>query len=232
MIEYPKMNTIYKRDEAGTIIDGEYSRDEYQFLEDREWLFEEKVHGLNVRVIWASPNVSFAGRTNNSQVQGSVMQMLISLFRTADKLPKFSEVFGTSTACLYGEAFGGNINGGRRYGNLAQFLLFDATIDDVWVDRNKLEEIARQFGTHVPKVLGRGTLLEAVEQTRTGIKSSYGDFTAEGFVLRPVIPLLNGRGERIIGKIKYKDFAHERTETDGTSDPIRTVPMGEPASGE
>lgn len=42
--------------------------------------------------------------------------------------------------------------------------------------------------------------------TRKGIKSQWGDFIAEGIVARPATELLTRNGERIITKIKHKDF--------------------------
>jgi hypothetical protein len=45
-----------------------------------------------------------------------------------------------------------------------------------------------------------------IDQTRTGFKSQWGDFIAEGIVARPVVELKSRNGDRIITKIKYKDF--------------------------
>ena len=57
-------------------------------------------------------------------------------------------------------------------------------------------------------MLGEGTLYEAIEMTRKGFKSKLGnkDFDAEGIVLRPKVELKNRNNDRIIGKIKLKDF--------------------------
>lgn len=41
---------------------------------------------------------------------------------------------------------------------------------------------------------------------RLGFKSTWGDFQAEGIVARPSVELKNRAGERIITKIKCKDF--------------------------
>ena len=41
---------------------------------------------------------------------------------------------------------------------------------------------------------------------RKGFKSFWGDFRAEGLVVRPGADLLDRHGNRVITKIKHKDF--------------------------
>jgi hypothetical protein len=42
MIEYPKINTIFKRDENGKIIHGSYSLPVLELLKDITWVYTEK----------------------------------------------------------------------------------------------------------------------------------------------------------------------------------------------
>ena len=42
--------------------------------------------------------------------------------------------------------------------------------------------------------------------TRKGFSSQWGDFIAEGIVARPKVEMKTRRGDRIITKIKYRDF--------------------------
>jgi len=75
--------------------------------------------------------------------------------------------------------------------------------------RDNLEGIARQLGIDVVPVVGYGTLDEAVEFTKMGYKSLIAqnkDYDAEGLILRPPLELFNRAGERIIAKLKAKDF--------------------------
>jgi len=41
---------------------------------------------------------------------------------------------------------------------------------------------------------------------KKGVKSQWGDFLAEGLVLKPKIELKDRAGKRIVTKIKHKDF--------------------------
>jgi hypothetical protein len=58
----------------------------------------------------------------------------------------------------------------------------------------------------VVPIIGSGTLFRAVELAAAGIKSTWGDFQAEGIVARPAVELMTRRGERVITKIKTVDF--------------------------
>jgi len=59
-------------------------------------------------------------------------------------------------------------------------------------------------------IIGIMKLEEAVEYVKRGYKSTIAEnkeYMAEGLVMKPIIELFNRRGERIISKIKYKDFS-------------------------
>ena len=51
-------------------------------------------------------------------------------------------------------------------------------------------------------------LYDAIEKTRKGFNSQWGNFVSEGIVLRPEIELKTRNNQRIITKIKHKDFKH------------------------
>ncbi len=45
MIEYPKIRTVFKRDpetKNKTLLDGQYSTPEFQYLANSQWEFEEQ----------------------------------------------------------------------------------------------------------------------------------------------------------------------------------------------
>jgi hypothetical protein len=85
-------------------------------------------------------------------------------------------------------------------------VLFDIKIGTWWLQRKDVEEIAKTFGIDVVPIIGEGTLTEAIELTRKGVKSQWGDFLAEGIVARPKTEMKTRRGDRVITKIKHVDF--------------------------
>lgn len=55
-------------------------------------------------------------------------------------------------------------------------------------------------------VIGYGDLYDMVHMTEEGFSSQWGSFPAEGIVARPTIEMFSKNGDRIITKIKYRDF--------------------------
>lgn len=47
MREYPKIQTVWKRDDRGKIIVGEFATPEIEFLSRCDWEWTEKVDGTN-----------------------------------------------------------------------------------------------------------------------------------------------------------------------------------------
>ena len=81
-------------------------------------------------------------------------------------------------------------------------------INGLYLERESVEDIARKIGLKIVPIIGRGTLEDAIEMTKKGFNSEWGEFIAEGLVARPVVELRTRRGDRIITKVKYRDFKH------------------------
>ena len=109
--------------------------------------------------------------------------------------------------CLYGEGYGAKIQkGGGNYRPDQDFVLFDVLVDEWWLQRENVEDIATKLGIEVVPIIGEGTLHDMVDQTRGRFDSAWGPFLAEGIVARPVTELKTRSGHRLITKIKCKDF--------------------------
>ncbi|OGE25607.1 hypothetical protein A3C26_03480 [Candidatus Daviesbacteria bacterium RIFCSPHIGHO2_02_FULL_39_12] len=117
-------------------------------------------------------------------------------------------MFAGKEVCLYGEGYGRKIQEtGKLYApDGVDFVLFDITIDEWWLERKNIEDIAQKLGVKVVPIVGEGTLTDAIEMTKKGFKSEWGDFLAEGIVAKPRTELNSREGERIITKIKHRDF--------------------------
>lgn len=88
------------------------------------------------------------------------------------------------------------------------FILFDTWVDGWWLQQDNMLDISVKLSLqHVP-IVGAGTLEDAVQLAQKGFVSHWGDFLAEGIVLRPLVDLFTREGHRIITKIKYRDFRH------------------------
>ena len=154
--------------------------------------------------------VIFGGRSDDAQLPTPLLLRLQELFVRFEPRQIFVETFGIEEidVVLYGEGYGARIQkgGGNYIPNGVDFVLFDVAINGLYLERENVEDIAQKFGIKVVPIIGHGTLDEAIEMTRKGFKSQWGDFLAEGIVARPRIELLSRRRERIITKVKHKDF--------------------------
>lgn len=207
-MEYHKIQTIFKRDpetKFRTLLEGEYSLPEFEYLANNRWVFTEKVDGTNIRVHFKDGGFKFYGKTDKAQIFTPLLNKLIDKFQPQTE--RFIEKFGENAdVCLYGEGYGTKIQSGGNYRSDQGFVLFDVAIDGLWLQRANIEDIAQSFGLDIVPIIGEGTLIEMVECARSGIKSTWGDFQAEGYVARPAVEMQTRRGERIITKIKCKDF--------------------------
>lgn len=207
MKEYPHIDTIWKRDGSGRIVESDYSCPEFEFLENNKWIGTEKVDGTNIRVMWESTSVRFGGKTDNAQIPAFLIARLQDLF-----LPSLlRDKFGDSNVCLYGEGYGARIQkgGGNYKSDGVDFVLFDVKVGEWWLKRDAIEDIAATFAISVVPIVFSGSLAQACSLVQNGFDSCWGDFPAEGLVLKPAIDLLKRNGERVIAKIKQKDYSRK-----------------------
>ena len=210
--KYHKILSLFKRNMEGDkkFIMGEWTTPELKYLKDNDWVWTEKVDGTNIRVMWNGKEVVFGGRSDNAQLFTPLLLRLQELFMKMEPRQMFASVFGTEECdvVLYGEGYGAKIQkgGGNYIPNGVDFVLFDVAINGLYLESENVEDIAEKFGIKIVPIIGHGTLDEAIELTKKGFKSQWGDFTAEGIVARPKAELLTRRGERIITKVKYRDF--------------------------
>lgn len=220
MNKYHKIQSIFKRDpetKFKTFLMGEYSVPEFEYLADNEWVFTEKVDGTNIRVMWDGANVTFAGKTDEASIPGFLLSELEQTFSTTPARAKFRERFGfvkksivkeRGGICMYGEGYGKKIQkvGAQYIADKTAFILSDVKVGHIWLERENVEDIAKFLGIPVVPIVGRGTLAEAIARVECGEPSRLGDLTMEGLVLRPVVELRDRMGQRVITKIKHKDF--------------------------
>lgn len=205
MIEYPKIQTVFKRDERGKLLVGQYSLPEFEYLKDNRWLFTEKVDGTNIRIMWNGiGGMKIGGKTDNAQIPTFLYDKLREMF----PVEKLQEVFGSDMVCLYGEGYGAKIQkgGGNYIHDGVSFVLFDVKVDKWWLKAEDIADIGSKLSVLTVPIIGVGNLDEMITMASNGFASRWGTFTAEGIVARPTVDLVCRNGHRVITKIKYKDF--------------------------
>lgn len=209
MKQYHKIQSIYKRNPKNnhkTFIEGDFSLPEFEYLKDCMWTGTEKVDGMNIRIIFNGNSIAFGGKSDDAQIPSKLIARLNQRFGSQHN--RFTELFPEG-ACLYGEGYGAGIQkGGGNYRPDQDFVLFDVRIGEWWLQRTDVKDVAEKLNLDIVPELGAKPLVEWVDIARQGFTSQWGNFVAEGVILRPTTELQTRRGDRIITKIKYKDFPH------------------------
>ena len=204
---YHKIETLFERDKATFVVDP--TRIKAPVLGTiREWDITEKIDGTNIRVMLSeSGEVSFGGRSNAAQIPGDLVQYLIRTF-PQEHLKTSLWLGDPVEVILFGEGYGPGIQkGGGLYRQDKAFILFDVLVaGQWWLDREAVDDVADKLGIDAVPYLGRMNLVQIVEQVRRPFASKLGTAMAEGVVGRPIETLFDKRQNRIIIKLKTKDF--------------------------
>ena len=208
MKEYEKIETIFVRDEKTKKLNENIYRNEtIEFLKDIEWEFTEKIDGTNIRIYWDGHKVSYYGRTDKAQIPTQLMNKLIELFGGDINEEMFEQKFGATPVMLIGEGYGAKIQKcGGDYRQDNNFILFDVCINNKYLSRDNVNDIANYFGIESVPVIFSGNLQKGIDFVKTKPNSTIGTAKMEGLVARPKVELYDKNGNRLIVKIKVCDF--------------------------
>ena len=205
--EYDKIETIFLRDEkTKKLVEGKYRNETIEFLKDIDWEFTEKIDGTNIRIYWDGHKVQYFGRTDKAQIPSQLMNRLIELFGGDVNEEIFEQHFGETPVMLIGEGYGAKIQTGGDYRADNDFILFDVFIGGNYQSRETVKGIASYFNLDVVPTIMVGKLQDGIDYVKTKPKSKIGTANSEGLVARPLQELRDRCGNRIIVKIKVKDF--------------------------
>lgn len=208
MKPYGKIETLFERNADFSVTD----RLKNPVIgEIRRWVVTEKIDGTNIRVcLTADDEVLIGGRTDKAQLNGDLVAYLTRTF-TVEKMKALRRDDDPVQICLYGEGYGKGIQkGGELYRKDKGFILFDARIDDKWwLSDEAVTEMAERLDIpRVPIIGDHWKLAEIIHCVREGFDSlvAEDERPAEGIVARPVMPLYDHRFNRVIIKLKTRDY--------------------------
>ena len=208
MREYHKIETVFNRSTDGDkrLIWGDYRNETVEYLADNIWQFTEKIDGTNIRIHWDGHNVEIGGRTDRAQIPKHLMDYLSATFLTPEVEELFEQTYGEKDVMLFGEGYGAKIQNGGDYRFDVSFILFDVLIGDNWQSREWVEATAKMFGIDVVPIVLEGTIDDGIDYVMQHNNSTIGNAVMEGVVGRPKVEMKDRLGNRIIVKIKWKDF--------------------------
>lgn len=218
-MKYPKIETLFNRykegKEAGKVNEDEIRNPVFEYID--WWLVTEKLDGMNVRILLSREgNVSFGGKTDNATLPSGLLDYLTKTF-TPEKMKKVW-VDEPYDIILFGEGYGNNIQkNGRAYNPNYSFRLFDIFIGRYWLDWEDIEKIAEMLEIETVPQLDYMDTEGIIYYVRNGFDSivSREEGTprpAEGIVARTPIPLFTKVGDRVMFKLKTKDFFSDEFE--------------------
>lgn len=216
-MKYSKIQGLYKRytegNKKGKFIIGDYSEPEFELLKDVTWLWEEKLDGTNMRLEITRhplcPDITIKGKTEKSQIPEHLLAKMKEMINKNKIFKLFPQSEELPDVTIFGEGIGFKIQNGYKYFEGKKevgFVVFDINIGGIWMTRETKEEMCEKLDLPIVPIIGQGNINAAIRQVRSGFISTYGDFLAEGLVIRPFFELRNRRGRRIITKIKTVDF--------------------------
>jgi len=215
MRKYSKIQSIFKRvqepgPDKGKMIDGAWTKPEFELLRDLKWEATEKIDGTNIRVDWDGEKVTFGGRTDKAQIPAHLIARLMELF-TPKKFAAINEARDEPLPpmTIFGEGYGDRIQAaGKDYmpNGGVDFVPFDVWVNSWW-SRDAVCYVAGLFGLPAVHEAGLMTLEESIDHVKDGFRSSMGIGMAEGLVLRTPLGLCDRGGHRLIVKVKTRDFA-------------------------
>lgn len=212
-----------------------FTQPEFEFLRGCKFECTEKIDGTNmsVHIIPVGYNdiggafkmnyaVEYHGKTEKADTPKHLQAKMEQLFPAEKMLAVFNKnvlyesiddvdkELQHGKVIVFGEGYGAKIHKGGNYiSNDCGFILFDVTVDGMFLLRESLEDIASKLEIPIVPLIGYMTVDEAIEFVKKGFKSTIAenkDYDAEGLVLKTPMGLLNRKGERIITKIKTCDF--------------------------
>lgn len=220
MERYGKTPGPFKRSpKSNKIIFGEWSDPILEYLQDANFIFTEKLDGTNMRLIYHPEHTTttdgfdsihhparleLRGRSDAAAVHPRLREWVEGL-----DIEPFVKAFSDNQVCIYGEGVGDGIqNGGPQYGH-THFRAFGIKGSRGWLSH----QVTREILTHglnldqVPWVTIK-TLNQGIKIIQAGLASQFGDgkFMAEGMVGLPLVLIYTPNQERIIVKIKHRDF--------------------------
>jgi len=203
-------------------IDNLYKPEAQDIFLFRQAFALEKIHGTSARVKMKDGNLTFFSG-------GAPHENFVSLFDVGKLTSKFIEL-GLDNCTVYGEAYGGKMQGMRdTYGNELKFIVFEVNVGGRWLNVPDAEEIAHKLGlefVHYKRVSADLASLDAerdapsVQAVRNGIEKP---MPREGIVIRPIIEVTKNNGDRIIAKHKTENFRETQHHRPVTQEHVEAI---------
>lgn len=226
---YDKILAPFARDTAKSkYVDiVKFSRPEFEMLANVKWNWTLKIDGTNINVLWDGERVKYVGHTDKTQFNERTKKFLDETFCTSEAETIFEDLYGSQPVKISMEFVSKDMNQNYGYldGAVFVFDVFNGNTEKVWTSEETLGTFVSRFegsNVFVAPFIGCMNIWDAVdlvkgfevfwnqypEKWRTNdiIDNPLGLYTVEGIVGRLPYELFDNNGNRIITKIKCKDY--------------------------
>jgi ATP-dependent RNA circularization protein (DNA/RNA ligase family) len=212
-MKYPKIETLYNRNQQNgwKVVPGNFRMPEFELI--KTWIVTEKVDGRNHRIILhPDGQIEHRGRTDRAQFASFEIEAARAAIDD-DRLRSIIDAGdeGWPETILYGELYGPKIQKGGRYRDDIGFRLFDVRIGGWWLNWSDVVDIAVRL--HLQTVPALGVFDSWLPTCKAELMDLLPDGSRlekpgepEGVVARTDPLLVTRRGERVMWKLKVKDF--------------------------
>jgi hypothetical protein len=214
-MNYPKIQTIFKRTETGEILPDQITKREFEVIDD--WTITEKIDGTNIHVDFEKTDdldynwkVTYHGKTDNAQIPIPLMNHLIEMF--GEQLTKYVNYFtsndeSVSKIIIFGEGYGAGIQNGGSYSKDQRFIAYDMWIDGWWLEPLHAKRICEEIDVPFVPVVALNTRQRAIEFIQSKPMSMLApEHIMEGLVASSNPLMLFRDGTPIKWKLKQKDY--------------------------
>ena len=194
----------------------------------------EKIHGTSAHIGW-----KFKEKKLYFYHGGANRDNFLALFNQEYLLKRFTEEFPNSDVVIYGESYGGKLQGmSKTYGTSLKFVAFDVKIDEKWLNVPNAEDVCLKFELEFVDYNKVSTDLEELNAQRDldstqAIRNIQEEGKIrEGVILRPLIEVTLNNGNRIIAKHKRDEFLETSTKREVNSDDLIVLEKAEEIANE
>lgn len=175
------------------------------YLAESPWVYSRKVDGENIRIQWNGEQALWNGKSNSFQCSAEFTEYMNNTF--LEEI--FEEKFGRDKiVTLFGEKMGPKTQGNELGLEKDEVVLYDVNVNGTWLSKVAVVEIAGYFGFNVPSIYRymphgqvSAKLRELIEMCANG---EFKDW--EGIVAIPLVEMRDQNGQRVIVKIKNRDY--------------------------
>ena len=219
--KYPKIRSLFKRDNQFKFTENYTSTSLQEFSEKNfKWSCYEKIDGMNMRIYcnYEREEFKYFGRTDSADIPEHLKPELDKIIESAKKnKEEIKQTLQFNIFVLFGEGFGHKIQKGGLYlgketachafDGYAYIVTKENQYKGFWLDEKKLDALLKILKVEKVPSFGHITTGSAVEMVKKGFASKYGTAKAEGLILKTDFPVFDSFGERLIFKVKTKDFS-------------------------